>query len=91
MQDKGASRRRGARLARGHRLEQVEGGYGHVLISPAGTVQLNSTAASILALCDGLRTREEIVNQVLAVIDVRAEDVRAFLQSAGRRGWITGG
>lgn len=92
MQDKSTSRRRGARLARGHRLAQVCVTDGDVLSSPAGTVQLNSTAAAILALCDGTRTREQIVTYVVdAADDGGAEDVRAFIDSAARRGWILGG
>jgi hypothetical protein len=92
MHHKSASSQRGARLARGHRLEKVSGAVGDVLISPAGAVQLNPTASRILALCDGTRTSEEIVIHVVgAAHGSREEDVRAFLDSALRRGWITGG
>jgi len=54
-------------------------------------VQLNSSAAAILELCDGTRTCEEIVIHVAgAANEVLAGDVRAFLSAAGRRGWIVG-
>jgi pyrroloquinoline quinone biosynthesis protein D len=53
----------------------------HVLLYPAGMVQLNECAAAILALCDAHilpRTREADL----------AVDVRAFLDVARERGWI---
>jgi pyrroloquinoline quinone biosynthesis protein D len=92
MQDKSASGQRRARLARGHQLAKDSSSGGEVLICPAAMVQLNSTAAAVLALCDGTRTREEIVVKIAGVSnDSLARDVRAFLDSARRRGWITGG
>jgi hypothetical protein len=53
-------------------------------------VQLNECAAAILALCDGTRTREEIIAHVLprAREADLAVDVRAFLDVAHQRGWI---
>jgi hypothetical protein len=43
----------------------------------------------VLALCDGTHTAEEIVARVLrAKDDSLADDVRAFLDAARRRGWI---
>jgi hypothetical protein len=55
-------------------------------------VQLNETAAAVLALCDGTHTREEIIAATLATRDASlADDVRAFLMAASRRGWIVDG
>jgi pyrroloquinoline quinone biosynthesis protein D len=58
-------------------------------VSPKGSVQLNESAAMVLALCDGTHSAEEIVARVLrAEDDSLADDVRAFLDAARRRGWI---
>jgi len=55
-------------------------------------VQLNESAAAILALCDSTRTREELVARIVRAKDDRlADDVRAFLDAARRRGWIVEG
>jgi pyrroloquinoline quinone biosynthesis protein D len=89
MKDKTASRRRKVRLAPGCQLRKDPGGDGHLLSSPAGTVQLNESAAAILALCDGTRTRDEIVARILRSQDDQlAADVKAFLDAARRRRWI---
>ncbi len=77
------------RLASGRHLRPATARRGPVLTSPAGPVQLNDTAAAILALCDGSRTREEVVSAALASRDADlADDVRAFLAAARRRGWL---
>lgn len=60
-----------------------------MLVTRAGRVRLNATAAAILALCDGSRTRAEIVARVAGSGDPSlAADVRAFLDVARRSGWI---
>jgi hypothetical protein len=53
-------------------------------------VQLNESAAAILALCDGTLTREQIISRVLprSKDDRFAVDAREFLNAARRRGWI---
>jgi len=90
MKDKTRSRRRTVRLAAGHHLQRDPAGSGHLLISPTGSVQLNESAAAILALCDGTQT--EIVARIVRAKDDRlADDVRAFLDAARRRGWIVEG
>jgi hypothetical protein len=67
-------------------------GKSSVLTSRSGPVQLNETAAAVLALCDGTHTREEIIAGTLATRDPSlADDVRAFLTAARRRGWIVDG
>jgi pyrroloquinoline quinone biosynthesis protein D len=89
MKGKTASPRRKVRLASGYQLQQDALGRGHTLVSPKGPIQLNESAAMILALCDGTHTTEEIVALVLrARDDSLADDVRAFLDAARRRGWI---
>lgn len=92
MKRKVSSRRRRMRLAPGRRIEAAKLDS-HLLVHPAGTVQLNESAAAVLALCDGTRTREEIVTQFLRrpVDDDLALDVREFLDAAQRRGWIVEG
>lgn len=88
---KASSRRKRVRLAPGRRVEAAKLDSGsRVLVHPAGTVQLNESAAAILALCDGTRTREDIVTQILSRPgdDDLALDVRDFLDAAQRRGWI---
>jgi pyrroloquinoline quinone biosynthesis protein D len=89
MNGKTAPPGRKIRLASGHQLQKDPSGRGHVLVSPKGSVQLNESAAMVLALCDGTLTAEEIVARVLgARDDSLADDVRAFLDAARRRGWI---
>jgi pyrroloquinoline quinone biosynthesis protein D len=89
MNGKTARPGRKIRLASAHQLQKDPSGRGHVLVSPKGSVQLNESAAMVLALCDGTLTAEEIVARVLgARDDSLADDVRAFLDAARRRGWI---
>jgi pyrroloquinoline quinone biosynthesis protein D len=60
-----------------------------MLVSTKGSVQLNETAATILGMCNGKHTAEEIVARILRTRgDSLANDVRAFLDAAQRRGWI---
>ena len=64
-------------------------GSEHRLVSPKGSVQLNDTAATILGMCNGKHTAEEVVARVLrSRDDSLVDDVRAFLDAAQRRGWI---
>jgi len=90
MKDKAASRPSRVRLCSGRQLQKDSAGDGHILAGPAGIVQLNESAAAILALCDGTLTREQIVTRVLprSRDDSFAVDVREFLTAARRRGWI---
>ncbi len=89
MKGKTASLRRTIRLATGYQLQADPSGSGHSLLSPKGPIQVNESAATILGLCDGTHTREEIVVQVVRGRDDNlADDVRAFLDAAQRRGWI---
>jgi pyrroloquinoline quinone biosynthesis protein D len=90
MKDKAMSRGSKVRLAAGRQLQKDPAGNGHFLAGPAGIVQLNESAAAILALCDGTLTREQIIARILprSKDDSFALDVREFLNAARRRGWI---
>ena len=90
MKDKPVSRGSRVRLAAGRQLQKDSAGDGHLLTGPAGIVQLNESAAAILALCDGTLTREQIIARILprSKDDSFAVDVREFLNAARRRGWI---
>ena len=93
MKDKRTGRQTKVRLARGRQLQKDPAGDGHILVGPAGIVQLNESAAAILALCNGTLTRDQIIARVLSRSkdDSLAVDVREFLNTARRRGWIVGG
>lgn len=70
-------------------MQTAATGREHRLVSPKGSIQLNETAATILEMCNGKHTGEEIVARVLrSRDDGLADDVRAFLDAAQRRGWI---
>ncbi len=89
MKGKTASPRRTIRLAAGYQLDTDSSGSRHVLVSPRGQIPLNDSAATILHMCTGTRTRDEIVASVIrGNNDSLAADVRAFLDAAQRRGWI---
>ena len=89
MKGKTGSRRRTIRLAAGYQLQTDPSGSGHILLSPKGSIQLNETAAMILDLCNGTYTLEEIVAHVMRERNGSlADDVRAFLDAAQRRGWL---
>jgi hypothetical protein len=89
MKGKKAPLRRTIRLASGYQLRMGPAGSEHRLIAPKGSIQLNETAAMILQMCTGQYTGEEIVARVLrAKDDSLADDVRAFLDAALRRGWV---
>jgi pyrroloquinoline quinone biosynthesis protein D len=90
MKDKALSRASKVRLAPGRQLQKDSAGDGHILAGPAGIVQLNESAAAILALCDGTLTRDQIIARILPRSKEHsfAMDVREFLHAARRRGWI---
>jgi len=85
------SRRFRVHLAPGVRLDRGEEAPERlVLISPEGSVQLNEAAVAILRLCDGSRTREEIVARIASRPrgNRLASDIAEFLDVARSRGWI---
>lgn len=51
-------------LVRGVRLQWDELRQQHLLLMPEGALMLNSTAATVLKLCDGQRTIEAIAAQL---------------------------
>jgi pyrroloquinoline quinone biosynthesis protein D len=82
---------RGVRLAPSVRLDDGEKkGDVPVLVCRSGKVQLNGSAVAILRLCDGSRTRENIVAELAAQShrNTLAADIIAFLDVARARGWI---
>jgi len=89
MKDKAWSRTSKIRLSPGRQL-QKDSTDGHFLAGPRGVVQLNESAAAILALCDGTLTRDQIIARILprSKDDSFAVDVREFLNAARRRGWV---
>lgn len=79
-------------LASGVRLDKggEERPEALVLVSPDGKVQLNEAAVAILRLCDGSRTRDDIVAEVTHQPrgSTLAADIAEFLDVARSRGWI---
>ena len=67
------------RLAPGTRLQWDAIRERHVLLFPEGALALNPTAAAILELCDGGRTLDEIVREL--VLRYQGADVRADVES----------
>jgi pyrroloquinoline quinone biosynthesis protein D len=61
-----------------------------MLQCPEGRVPLNESAVTILRLCNGAHSREEIIAEVSGHADggALAADVSAFLDAARTRGWI---
>jgi len=63
----------------------------YVLLYPEGMVQLNQSAGEILNLCDGNNNTEEI-NKILCKkfeIEDLTQDIKAFLEEAQNRNWIS--
>jgi pyrroloquinoline quinone biosynthesis protein D len=66
-----------------------------VLLAPETVVELNAHGAEVLSLCDGTRTRQEVVLEMRrrhphAEGDVEG-DVEAFLERVAQRGWLERG
>ena len=78
------------RIASGRRLQWEEAQNRHVLLYPEGMVQLSDSAAIILQLCDGTRTRDQLVPELLQRFPGAdlADDVDEFLATARERNWI---
>lgn len=61
----------------------------HLLVLGNDQVALNPLAADILESCDGRRAVDELVGQLTGMQDSPlAEDIRAFVRSALRYGWL---
>jgi len=83
----------GLRLAPGVRFDSSEEREEVlVLVCPDGKVQLNQIAAGILRLCDGSRTRDDLVAEVVRRSrgPARVVEIIEFLDVAQARGWIDG-
>lgn len=60
-----------------------------LLISAAGKVRLNRPAFALLELCDGSRSRDQVVvDAMVRSVGATRIDVLAFLEAAKSRGWI---
>lgn len=78
------------RMARRARLRFDDTRDSHVLLLPERIVMLSASAAEILGLCDGERTRDDIVRELKqrypdADLD---DDVQEFLKEALERQWL---
>lgn len=64
----------------------------HVLLAPEGVLVLNRTGATILGLCDGERTVDEIVEELRGRYErVAGDEVRDFLSRLVARRWMEPG
>lgn len=91
MDYRAVMRRTQNRLATGRQIRVEWRGDRAVLLQPGGgAVSLNDSAAKILELCDGTRTVDELVAEMLAQTGGAAleSDVREFVEAALERGWI---
>lgn len=73
-----------------HRLQWEEAQQRHVILYPEGMVELNASAAAILQLCDGTRTRDGIVEELerkFATTGLK-DDINEMLEAALANGWI---
>ena len=78
------------RLAPGIELRADHASGSPLLIAAGGEVHLNAHARTILSLCDGTRSRQQVVMDAVlgAGGAMRASDVRDFLEAAVSRGWL---
>ncbi len=71
-----------------YRWEEAQ--QSHVLLYPEGVVKLNESAASILGLCDGTRSVEQIIHELskqYSGTDI-AGGVHKFLEVSHAKSWI---
>jgi pyrroloquinoline quinone biosynthesis protein D len=61
-----------------------------VLVGPDGDVPLNGSAVAILRLCDGSRSRAEVIAEMVrgAGKNLHVSDIAEFLDAALARHWI---
>ena len=81
-----------AAIAPGHRLQFEESQNQFVLLYPEGMVQLSGPAADVLFHCISPMAITEIIAKVAEdyeTADSLEADIRAFLEDAHGRGWIT--
>lgn len=81
-------------IAAGLRLQWEPVQSAHVLLYPEGMVRLNGSAGEILVRCDGARSVDAIVHELIGAFTVDGvapdlqADVLAFLALARERGWV---
>jgi pyrroloquinoline quinone biosynthesis protein D len=78
------------RLVKRVRLKHDAVRGGVVLLAPEAVIELNSQGAEVLALCDGTRTLEALVEEMQRRYPGShvEPDVRAFLERVVGRGWV---
>jgi len=79
------------RLAMGSRLAFDQVRDRHILLFPEGALALNETAATVLELCDGNRTIDDITAELSAVYTetpVLRSDVEELIGSIAERGLV---
>jgi pyrroloquinoline quinone biosynthesis protein D len=63
-----------------------------LLLYPEGVVKLNAVAGEILKRCDGERSVEQLMTELVALFDAPADTVRdgtrTFLTAALDKGWV---
>ena len=61
----------------------------HVLLAPEGVLVLNQTGATILGLCDGGRTVDEIMEELRGRYNsVAGDEVQSFLTRLVAKQWV---
>lgn len=75
----------GVRLAGGAQSQDAL-----ILMCPGGNVQLNQSAVAILRKCDGSRSRQNIIAELMHCSDWSslAKEIGEFLEAARALGWI---
>lgn len=73
-----------------HRLQWEEAQQKHVILYPEGMVELNTSSAEILKLCDGHHTLKSITTELENKFQTEGliDDIREFLEIAIENGWI---
>ncbi len=73
-----------------HRLQWEEAQQKDVILYPEGMVELNSSSAEILKLCDGTRTLDGIVQTLENKFQTTGlkSDISEFINIAFENGWI---
>ena len=78
------------RVGPGFRLQFEPAQDCHVLLYPEGMVKLNQSGGEIIKRCDGQRSVARItadLEQAFAATGLQA-DVLAFVEVAGKQGWL---
>lgn len=73
-----------------HRLQWEDAQQKDVILYPEGMVELNSSSAEILKLCDGTRTLDKIVQDLEQKFQTTGlkPDISEFIGVALENGWI---